>query len=203
MGDKASGVHKEWHSRGYLPHFDRGGILQSLTFRLADSLPQSKQHLLGQRDEIKKSREVESCLDHGYGKCLLRNDHFAKLVEGSLMFHDGERYRLLAWVLMPNHVHCVIEQFEGFMLGKIVATWKGYTSTMAKKEFGHKGSLWAEDYFDRFIRNADHFESVVRYIHENPVKARLADVATNWKWSSARYGIQWPKRDTFGPDGDY
>ena len=33
---------KGWYSRGYLPHFDAGQILQSITFRLADALPQDK-----------------------------------------------------------------------------------------------------------------------------------------------------------------
>ena len=37
----ASRRHHAWHSRGYLPHFDSGAVLQAITFRLAHSLPRA------------------------------------------------------------------------------------------------------------------------------------------------------------------
>jgi len=182
------GGHKEWHSRGYLPHFDHAGTIQSLTFRLADSLPQSKQHLLEQPDYVKQYREVEGCLDVGYGACLLGRREYAELVRGSLGFYDGDRYRLLSWVIMPNHVHCVIEQLEGWPLGDLVAGWKGFTSQTANRRFGRSGVLWARDYYDRCVRDVDHYRDVVTYLHQNPVKARLVERAEDWEWSSARDG---------------
>jgi len=48
---------------------------------------------------------VENYLDKGHGSCLLRDERVAKLVEDSLLFHHEKKYRLTAWVIMPNHVH--------------------------------------------------------------------------------------------------
>jgi hypothetical protein len=51
------------------------------------------------------------------------------------------------------------------------------------------GRFWQPEYFDRFIRDAKHFASAMRYIHENPRKARLVKRAEDWPYSSAARGI--------------
>jgi REP element-mobilizing transposase RayT len=45
--------------------------------------------------------------------------------------------------------------------------------------------VWYLEYWDRFIRDSRHFEQVVAYIHQNPVKAGLVAQAEDWPWSSA------------------
>lgn len=97
--------------RGYLRHRDRIHLLQSITFRLADSLPQTvlKQleaelHLLPEaRRDIEKRKSIEHWLDAGMGCCALRNAEAAAFVQKSLLHFDGDRYRVLAWAIMPNH----------------------------------------------------------------------------------------------------
>lgn len=103
----------KWHSRGYLPHRDRLGLLQSITFRLADSLPQKKlaqlreelRVLPEERRSVEERKRIEAWLDAGSGCCALRHPAVARYVEDSLLHFDGERYALLAWCIMPNHVH--------------------------------------------------------------------------------------------------
>jgi hypothetical protein len=109
------------HSRGYLPHFDGGEIPQAVTFRLADSLP--RQRL--QQWEIEFSRlpqdeasrelrkRVEAYLDMGAGNAWLRDPKVAQVVEDALLRFDGTRYRLHAWVIMPNHVHALFTPMWG------------------------------------------------------------------------------------------
>src|SRR5260370_34050209 len=99
-----------WHSRGYLPHFDGGEIPQFVTFRLGDSLPQKV--LERWREVLAKDsgfdveaalrRRIESYLDQGHGKCYLKDERIATIVQESLFFHDDQRYRLSSWVVMPN-----------------------------------------------------------------------------------------------------
>ncbi|MCL7455160.1 MAG: hypothetical protein M8467_19160, partial [Anaerolineae bacterium] len=48
------------------------------------------------------------------------------------------------------------------------------------------GGVWMREYWDRYIRDERHFEAVVAYIHDNPVKAGLVKNAEDWPWSSAR-----------------
>ncbi len=180
--------HKGWHSRGYLPHFDDPTLIQTVTFRLVDSLPQSKQHLLEIEDEKEKRRKIEECLNKGYGCCWLRRPDLAEKVEDALLHFDDQRYRMLAWVVMPNHVHAIFEPLHGFSLGEIIDSWKGHTVNVANRILGRKGHFWAKDYFDRYFRDVEHFRNAVRYVHENPVKAGLSETAESFPWSSAWEG---------------
>ncbi len=87
---------------------------------------------------------------------------------------------------MPNHVHVMIEQIDGFALGDIVRGWKSYTAREINKLRKSRGPVWALDYFDRFVRDAEHYADAVCYIENNPVKAGLAGHAEDWPFSSAR-----------------
>ena len=195
--------HKGWHSRGYLPHFDNPETLQSITFRLADTLPQSKKHLWEEEDTQLKYQKIEHLLDQGLGECWLKDPAIAIIVENAFLHFDSARYHLLAWVIMPNHVHLLIETKGGFALGDVIHSWKSYTSLKANKALSRNGDFWAPDYFDRYIRNHDHYQRVVRYIHNNPVKAGLAADSKDWPWSSARFALIKPKREFAAPDGAF
>jgi len=50
------------------------------------------------------------------------------MVQGSLLAFDSQRYRLLAWVVMPNRVHVLFQPINGWTVAKIVASWKKFTA---------------------------------------------------------------------------
>jgi putative transposase len=176
---------KGWHSRGYLPHFDSPETVQFVTFRLADSLPRNVvESLLLQDDGI---RLIDERLDAGLGACWLGRADVASLVQNALLHFDGDRYRLLAWCLMPNHVHAIIEILGTMSLSDIVKSWKSFTARQANTLLGRSGSFWHPDYFDRYMRNEGHLERTIEYVESNPVKAGLAGTAEDWPWSSARF----------------
>ena len=188
--------HKGYYHHRYLPHFDDPHRLQSITFRLHDSLPaQLVQELKSDpqwQSDAKKRRQVEQWLDSGYGACYLREPSIAALLQRALLHFDGERYRLIAWVVMPNHVHVLVEMQEGYPLAQVVHSWKSFVAHQANKLLNREGQFWYRDYYDRFIRNEKHFDAVVAYIHNNPVKAGLVQAATDWEFGSAR---RWEKLD--------
>ncbi len=197
LGARASRPHKAWHSRGYLPHLDQPGTIQSLTFRLFDSVPSKvvevwKSELALTGDEKADDprcadlrKRIEHYVDQGHGVCWLRDERIARQVEKALFHFDGVRYRLLAWVVMPNHVHVLIETLPGFPLADIIHSWKSYTAKQANKTLERTGTFWMPDYFDRFIRDEQHLVAVTDYIEQNPVKAGLVQEAGDWQWSSA------------------
>jgi putative DNA methylase len=190
----------KWRSRGYLPHFDQPGLIQSITFRLHDSVPtkvvEKWRRELNWVDgldgtdprEVELRERIDKYEDAGHGECLLNDPRVAELVQNALLHFDGERYRLIAWSVMPNHVHALIETKEGHTLGDVVHSWKSFTAHEANKLLGRNGEFWAREYFDRYIRNQEHFNNALRYIEDNPVKAGLAKHARDWKWGSA--GVQ-------------
>ncbi len=179
-----------WRSRGYLPHFDAPGGRQMITYRLADAMPASRRHeweaLLALEDERTRRVRIETYLDAGHGECHLRRPEIAALVQENLLHFDGTRYRLLAWVVMPNHVHALIE-ISQTPLAEILHGWKSYTGKAANRLLKRTGDFWQPEYFDRYIRDEEHLAKAVRYIENNPVKAGLAKSPEEWLCGSARF----------------
>ncbi len=184
-----------WHERGYLPHRDEPGLTQFITFHLADSFPLALRSewegMLQVEDNRERRLQLEKYLDQGRGECHLRRLEIAEKVESALRFHHQQWYELRAWVIMPNHLHFLIK-VETMPLAKIMKEFKRYTAREVNKVLRRRGAFWDEDYFDTYMRNADHELKTTRYIENNPVKALLVRELGEWPWSSARY------RDKFG-----
>ena len=211
-----------WHSRGYLPHFNSPVHTQHVTVHLADSLPKSAIERIDQMIEalpdleraIERRRRLHEWIDAGSGSCLLREPELARIVEAAFHHFDGERYRLFAWVVMPNHFHVLFQPIGDWSMAETVASWKRFTATEIKKwlrarqESGDPGiaallrgsgsaseyvsrfltgelPIWPREYWDRYIRNENHFHDVITYIHQNPVKAKLCTHPSDWRFSSA------------------
>ena len=203
-----------WASRGFLPHYDASNKFQMITYRLADSLPSEKipselqlfstpgstgvPPVENSDYSVKRRKSIESILDKGYGSCLLAHPSIAQLVVDAWKYFDQKRYELIAYVVMPNHVHLMVKTFDNFPLPHIIHSWKSFTAheifkclrsrntgeTPVLPEYRSK-QVWQIEYWDRFIRDEDHFKQAVDYIHQNPVKAGLCDKVEDWKWSSA------------------
>lgn len=184
-----------WNERGYLPHRDEPGLTQFVTFRLADSFPEALRsewaHLWKMESDQLRQAELEVYLDKGRGECHLRRPDIAQLAENNLRQFSGDRYELRAWVVMPNHVH-VLFKVGTIPMSEIVGAWKKHTGRLTNKRLGKQGAFWAEDYFDVFMRDAEHERKTVHYIENNPAKAKLVDDPKEWPWSGARL------RDEFG-----
>ena len=179
-----------WHERGYLPHRDEPGLVQFVTFRLADAFPAELRAewraLLEIEDDRKRRIELEAYLDRGRGECHLWRQEIAELVEGALRFRHGVEYDLRAWVVMPNHVH-VVFQVRDVPIGRLIGGWKSYTAKEANRVLAREGKLWQEDYWDTYMRDEGQEGRARRYIENNPTKARLVAFSRDWPWSSARF----------------
>lgn len=180
--------HRGWHARGYLPHLDAADVVQAVTFRLADSLPADVLLRLkdtAENDAGRLRRAVARQLDAGHGGCLLSRPEAAAAVQDALLRFHPEHYALIAWVVMPNHVHVVIETKQGHSLSNIVKSWKGYSARRINVLHGASGRLWQPDYYDRRIRDDAHLAAAVAYVEDNPVKAGLVARPEDWAFSSA------------------
>jgi REP element-mobilizing transposase RayT len=188
---------KGWHSRGYLPHCDAPETLQFVTFRLRDSLPEkviarwkeelgitSVQQPKSELTLVLRNR-IETYEDAGHGACYLQNPEIAETIQSALLHFDGERYRLLEWCIMPNHVHVMIETLPDHHLADIVHSWKSFTANKCNAILGLEGTFWQREYYDRYIRSDNHYSEICEYIRYNPVKAGLAKAPEEWPWSSA------------------
>ena len=200
-----------WHERGYLPHCDFPNLVQFVTFRLADSMPVSHrgewEHLLKVDDVHMRRTKLEEYLDRGVGECWLRDARIARTAEDSLLHFHNDRFELLAWCVMPNHVHVLVD-VRMTPMGKMVQSWKRFIATQAetilterrsptrlaveptRNEPARRAALrlkWQREYWDTFMRGDEQERTAIRYIENNPVKAKLCRTAEEWSFSSAGF----------------
>ncbi len=165
-----------WYNRGYLPHYDCRYIYQFITFRLFDSVP--KDVIIQWKDELSCNvsdkeqklileKRIHKYEDEGYGCCLLKDQRAYDIMEKTLLFYNNERYQLIEYVIMPNHVHVLIKLISDVSLGTIVHSWKSFSASEINKKMNRSGKVWMREYFDRFIRNEEHLNNVIKYIQNN------------------------------------
>jgi REP element-mobilizing transposase RayT len=182
-----------WQSRGYLPHFDGQTTTQFVTYRLADTLPKNlldsykRQLDRGSISESEYHDLIDAYLDGSSGEAFLRLAEIADMIEENLLRFDDAKYKLHAWVIMPNHIHILFTPVNGYKLSLIMHSIKSYTANRANELLGRSGNFWAREYFDRYIRDGRHYSNTVAYIHNNPVVAGLCSAAGDWAFSSARF----------------
>ena len=179
-------------TRRRLPHWTQEGATYFVTFRLADSLPadqlaeleEERSNWLAAHPEPwsendkreyydRFSGRIEQWLDAGYGSCILAEPEISQIVAGALTHFEGERYRLDAWVVMPNHVHVIVTPLEGHQLRDILHGWKRFTALEINRKRGKQGQLWQHESYDHIVRNERSLARIQRYIEENPIRARI------------------------------
>ena len=108
--------------------------------------------------------------------------------------HQG-RYELHAFVLMPDHFHLLLTPANDVNLERAVQLIKGGFSHAAGEERGHGKSIWERRFTDHRIRDVADFEHHRDYVHANPVEGRLAERASDYRYSSVFPGFKldpWP-----------
>ncbi|MCO6489929.1 MAG: transposase [Phaeodactylibacter sp.] len=204
-----------------LPHIQPLGATFFVTFRLKGSVPWVKIQELRiayrarvaefkakygkyANEYIQEERQrfflvYDKLLDQVLtGPTYLKQPEIAAEVEKQLHRFDGELYSLLAYCIMPNHVHMLIdtgeesedmfleeelEKLEHHQLHRIMNRIKGASARYCNLLLGHTGKFWQRESFDRFIRDEKHLHNVISYILENPVKAGLVRHWEEWPFS--------------------
>jgi REP element-mobilizing transposase RayT len=175
-----------WHRR--LPHWVPDQAIVFVTWRLAGTLPQPQPAFLVQDSNAgRRFLEEDRKLDRTRtGPRWLRNPRIAASFVNVLHYGENVRqsYELHAWVVMPNHVHVILQPHE--KLPEVVRWIKSASAVRANRVAGRTGKpFWQREYFDRWIRTGKELASVTRYVEQNPVTAGLVASPENWPWSSA------------------
>lgn len=111
---------------------------------------------------------------------------------------DKYDFAILAYVIMPSHVHLVIHPPELFPLGRvigeiksrsarrIVTHWRGIGRTRIRIDRGSvkRTVFWEQRCYDHNCRTVDAVREKIVYCHNNPVRAGLTCDPSGWKWSS-------------------
>jgi putative transposase len=170
--------------RRNLPHFQPDGAALFITFRLYGTLP------IAFGLDGRAFTAADRKLDHAsIGPSWLKQPRVAEIVSETI--RDGERaralYDLVAFVVMPNHVHLLIEPRAP--APRITQFVKGVSSKRANELLSRTGQrFWQDESFDRWVRSAKERGNIIRYIEFNPARADLASEPKLFRYSSAFTG---------------
>lgn len=112
--------------------------------------------------------------------------------------NDYRLYEILAWVIMPNHVHAVMRPEKP--LSQIMRWLKGSTAREANLILNRTGQpFWQYETYDHYIRTKQELNQTIRYVERNPVRAGLTASIEQWPWSSAARVAPLRTTDPTGP----
>ena len=172
-----------------LPHWHPPGRAVFVTWRLAGTLPQALLAKLKRSTAPANQKffTVDSVLDAAScGARWLAHAEVAEAVQDCIVkgAHELKLFGLFAYVVMPNHVHVLLEPRAP--LERITRGIKGASARLANRILGCANRpFWQDESFDHWVRKAAEGEKICRYIENNPVKVGFAATPGDWPWSSA------------------
>lgn len=152
----------------HLPHIDDLDNIQFITFRTNDSLDDYLDKLTKQNNSnTQKQLQIDKYLDQS-NKGSYLNDVVLDYLYNFFLEMDKKLYDLVAFCIMPNHVHLLFKPLKP--LSKVMQIIKGSSSNKINKIRQMPLKLWADNYYDKAIRDEKHFNVVYNYIKNNPLK---------------------------------
>jgi REP element-mobilizing transposase RayT len=210
--------------RRRLPHLDVAGGTYFVTAALAGSAPAQGQArrragaaraaslpqaatprtrvalptwIKGRHEEWERTLDLRPTV-----KWLARAD-LAHLVVEAILHGNGSQYQLLAYVVMPSHMHIVFQpadpennssitserashQRVRTPRQRIMHSIRSFSGRACNRLLGRTGTFWQHECYDRWLRDDEDIDGAVEYVIQNPVAAGLCHRAEDWPFSSAR-----------------
>jgi REP element-mobilizing transposase RayT len=191
--------------RSQLPHWEVRGHWHFVTIRCEGSLPKEGQekvkeiHRSLQRIEAhdpafaRLQRQyfltTEKYIDTAEGFAPLTTTGICGCILSAFEKIEDDGWHLGEAVIMPNHVHFVMIQqsTEARTLKQTIERFKGRSARWANQQLERKGRFWQEDWFDRWMRHEDELARTIRYVRQNPVKAKLTRHWKDYPWRLSRF----------------
>ena len=125
----------------------------------------------------------------------LSNKNHIQIIKHALNYWNNYKINNIAFSIMPNHVHWVLETYEkdhegrSVYLQDVLKSVKQFTAYQINKSENKEGPLWHKESFDITIRDEAHLSRAISYTLNNPVKARLSKTWDKWpgNWCDSRY----------------
>lgn len=105
------------------------------------------------------------------------------ILKETLKFYENDNYKLISYCLMSNHVHLLLKtgtKDPSFFMRRINSMYARYFNS----KYQYIGHLFQGRYFSNLINNVIELLEVSRYIHLNPVRAKMVDSPEKYMWSS-------------------
>ena len=199
---------KQYHRD--LPHIQPVDAVFFITARLHGSLPMVVLEQLREEQERERKRAINEqtqnlalakinqqkrefarfdvCLDiPANGPYWLADSAVAQVMMEALRFRHNIGYDLIAFCLMSNHYHLVVDLrrlgAESKPLHRIMQSLHGQVARKANALLGRAGTFWHDESYDHVVRDDVELRRIIEYTLQNPVKAGLVDEWQKWPYS--------------------
>ena len=135
-----------------------------------DRLPETERKMF----ERMNTKRLFTELDQSHGECVLRELAAQQIVSNALLHFDGDRWDVGDFIVMPNHVHALVQPLSDHPLEETLYSVKRFAAREINKHLKRTGSIWQKEYYDHIVRNVDELNKIRKYIAENPAKANLS-----------------------------
>lgn len=187
-------LERHFHRRR-LPHLYYNEGVYFVTYRVKNSIAKNyirelwEDYRLALKDSSLTGYQQKKFFDK-YEKALNENiphcdylirPEINKIVKYTIHFPEGKEYNLLAYCIMPNHVHLVFQLLKGNRgISKIMQSIKRISGRDINRVLGEKGHFWQKESYDRLVRDDKELYFTLEYVLNNPVEAGLAAAQEEW-----------------------
>src|SRR5208337_173884 len=123
---------------------------------------------------------------------LFQVEETARIIVAKLLeYRERGSYLLHDFVLMPNHLHCILTPSPSVSIEKAVQLIKGGSSFEIHKNRGQKLQIWQPGFHESRVTSWTDYQKKKDYVNFNPVAAKLVDRPDLWAYGSAggRYAV--------------
>jgi putative transposase len=178
------------NSRRRLPHIHTEGRWLFVTWTLHGTLPVGRFPPPSKVTSGEAFAWVDRYLDNTRkGPQFLRQANIAQVVVDSLYRGvEPGHFELGPFVIMANHVHVLLLPLTS--PSKLLKALKGVTAREVNRLLSRTGEpFWQRESYDHWVRDADEWKRITRYIEKNPVRAGLVSRIEDYMWSGANPGV--------------
>ncbi|OGD65254.1 hypothetical protein A2215_01020 [Candidatus Berkelbacteria bacterium RIFOXYA2_FULL_43_10] len=140
-------------------------------------------------EEYLRMKNILNC--YRYANFNYKYSHFAELDESSqevilyqLKIEDNCLVRIIAYCIMPTHIHIILQQLEeggiSKYMSRVLNSYSRYFNTKHKRV----GPLWSGRFKSVLVSEDEQLLHLTRYVHLNPTSADLTKIPEQWEFSS-------------------
>ena len=101
-----------------------------------------------------------------------------------------ERLRWFCVVVMPDHIHAVIQLGSKQTLSKLIQSFKSHTAKQVNAYLGRSGSFWQAAYYEHGIRQEESLNTIIQYCYQNPVRSELVKTAKDYPFWWCKFEME-------------
>ena len=122
---------------------------------------------------------------------ILVNAEIADIIFQSFEWlESNDRLRWFCVIVMPDHIHAVIQLRSEQTLSRLMQSFKSFTAKQINTQLGRSGAVWQEAYYEHGIRRDESLNDIIQYCYENPMRKGLVKKACDYPYWRCKFKME-------------